>query len=81
MTLSELCRMADAREESEWNQTALIAAILENSNRDPEKRKRPFSPSDFNPYAKPVEIKKLTPSQSRSLISSILKGNHSGRES
>lgn len=35
----------------DWNQTALIAAILINANRDPKRQRRPIEPSQLNPYA------------------------------
>lgn len=41
--------MAEARQSDEWNRTALLAAILANTNRDPKKRPRPYEIQDFHP--------------------------------
>ena len=39
----------------EWNQTALIATILANANRDSSKQKEPFKFTDFHPMGKEIE--------------------------
>jgi len=44
--------MARCRQQAEWERTALLAAIGANPFRDTKKRKRPFAPNDFNPFAK-----------------------------
>jgi len=41
--------MAEAKQSDEWNQTALLAAILANANRDQKKRPRPYEIKDFHP--------------------------------
>ncbi len=43
--------MAKGRQKAEWERTALLAAIGANPYRDPKKRKKPFEPADFNPFA------------------------------
>jgi hypothetical protein len=43
--------MAKGRQRAEWERTALLAAIGANPYRDPKKRKRPFAPWEFNPFA------------------------------
>lgn len=43
--------MARYRQRSEWERTALLAAIGANPFRDTKKQKRPFAPNDFNPFA------------------------------
>ncbi|MEW4451290.1 hypothetical protein AB1L30_01265 [Bremerella sp. JC817] len=42
--------MSNQRGKHEWQQTALLASILINANRDPKKSKRPIEPSQLNPY-------------------------------
>jgi len=49
-TLRELVWMSHQRGKHEWQQTALLASILINANRDPKKQRRPVEPSDLNPY-------------------------------
>ena len=44
--------MAKGRQRAEWERASLLAAIGANPYRDPKKRKRPFTPEDFNPFAK-----------------------------
>jgi hypothetical protein len=43
--------MAKGRERTEWDQTSLLAAIMANANRDPEKQSKAYTPLDFNPFA------------------------------
>ena len=33
----------------EWPRTALLASLIAEANRDPEKRAEPFTPEDFMP--------------------------------
>ena len=42
--------MVEGRNSEAWNHTSVIMALIANVNRDPKKR-RPFKPKDFNPYA------------------------------
>lgn len=42
--------MAEGRSKDAWSRTAAILSMLANANRDPQKRRQPFRPSDFNPY-------------------------------
>lgn len=49
-TLREIVWMSNQRGKHEWQQTALLASILINANRDP--KKRPISPDEINPYVK-----------------------------
>ena len=43
--------MAKGRQRAEWERTSLLAAIGANPYRDCKKRKRPFEPWEFNPFA------------------------------
>ncbi len=42
--------MAKGRATLEWDQTALLWSQAANFNRDPEKQRQPFLPSDVHPY-------------------------------
>lgn len=42
--------MSHQRGRHEWQQTALLASILINVNRDPDKQRRPIEPDQLNPY-------------------------------
>ena len=42
--------MAEGKGRERWAHTALVCCILANAFRDPKKR-RPYKPDDFNPYA------------------------------
>lgn len=42
--------MAEARQASEWRRVAAMMALFANANRDP--KRKPFSPDDFDPYAR-----------------------------
>lgn len=43
--------MAQGRQRAQWERTALLAAIGANPYRDAKKHKRPFAPSEFNPFS------------------------------
>jgi len=43
--------MAEGLGRERWAHTSLICTLIANANRDPKKR-RPFAPSDFDPYAR-----------------------------
>jgi hypothetical protein len=43
--------MARARLGAEWAQTSAILALLANVHRDPKKKRTPYKPSDFDPFA------------------------------
>lgn len=53
--------MAEGRGRAEWGRAASIMALVANVNRDARKRRKPFTPDDFNPYRerreKPAVIK------------------------
>lgn len=49
-TLRQLCVMATAKQESDWNRTAAMMALEANINRDPNKTP-PFKPEHFHPMA------------------------------
>ena len=59
-TLRELVIMADARGQSEWEQTASLMALIVNLVRDPKKSK-PANPEIFNPYSPRVQKKTKAP--------------------
>lgn len=42
--------MAEGRSHAEWGRTSSLMALVANVNRDPKKRRRPFTPSEFNPH-------------------------------
>ena len=44
--------MAKARQQDQWERTALLTAIVRNSYPLGDKRKKPFQPWEFNPFAK-----------------------------
>ena len=35
-----------------WDQTSLLAMLLANANRDPKKKRKPYTTADFDPYEK-----------------------------
>ncbi|MBI1373355.1 MAG: hypothetical protein GC159_11545 [Phycisphaera sp.] len=41
--------MAEGLGRERWAHTSLICTLIANAHRDPKKR-RPFTPDDFNPY-------------------------------
>lgn len=45
--------MADARLRADWAHTSNLLCLLANINRNPQRRSRPFQPSDFDPFAGP----------------------------
>lgn len=45
--------MAEGRSRAEWGHTSSVLALLANCHRDPKRRRKPFTPSDFNPYTQP----------------------------
>ncbi|MHC2067632.1 hypothetical protein ACYFX5_09185 [Bremerella sp. T1] len=42
--------MSHQRGKHEWHQTALLASILINANRDSKKQRQPIDPAQLNPY-------------------------------
>lgn len=59
--------MARARGQAEWSRTASVMWVLAEINRDPKRRRQPWTPDDFNPYSeaprrKPaaVSVERLT---------------------
>ena len=52
--------MAEARARAAWARTSAVLALIANVNRDPKKR-RPFTPADFDPYATQDRRKQATP--------------------
>ena len=51
-TLRELMWMWEGRSEHQWDQTALLACLIANANRNPKKRRRPFAVEEFNPHTR-----------------------------
>lgn len=49
-TLRELFVMAEGKCKEAWGRTSTLLALLANVNRDPKKRSKEFTPSEFNPY-------------------------------
>jgi hypothetical protein len=46
-----LVLMAEAKRQHDWNVASTIMALMAEMNRDRKKRRKPFRPDDFNPYA------------------------------
>jgi hypothetical protein len=46
-TLRELVWAYRGKEFAEWERLSALLCLLANVNRDPKKRRRPFSPHDF----------------------------------
>jgi hypothetical protein len=44
--------ISDGRRHHDWGQTSSLIAAIYEVNRDPKRRRKPFSPSDFNPLLK-----------------------------
>lgn len=42
--------MSRGKQEDQWNHTALLAAMIANSVRDPKKKRKPYQPEDFLPF-------------------------------
>lgn len=51
-TLRQLLLMSRAKAREAWSHTAAVMALIANCNRDPKKRRQPWSPDDFHPLAK-----------------------------
>ena len=51
--------MAEAKRQHDWNVASTIMALMAEMNRDRKRRRKPFKPDDFNPYAeqRPVVAK------------------------
>ncbi len=51
--------MAEAKRQHDWNVASTIMALMAEMNRDRKRRRKPFKPDDFNPYAdkKPIVAK------------------------
>ncbi len=54
--------MAEAKRQHDWNVASTIMALMAGMNRDRKRRRKPFKPDDFNPYAE----------QKRSLLAELL---------
>ncbi len=61
--------MAEAKRQHDWNVASAIMALMAEMNRDRKKRRKPFKPDDFNPYAQthPV-VAKATVEQVAALL-------------
>lgn len=61
-TIRQLVWMSEGAQQERWSRTSAEMALLANTVRDPKKTK-PFTPSDFDPFAKERETgekRKLT---------------------
>ena len=63
--------MSDGHSCQAWNHTAELLCLLANCNRDPKKKRHPWHPFDFHPYAKRYGWRKPAPPKTKDL--SILK--------
>ena len=52
--------MAEGRGRETWAHTSLICCLLANASRDPKKRRRPYTPADFDPYARKLRRPRRT---------------------
>lgn len=69
MTLRQLVLMAEAKRQHDWNVASTIMALMAEMNRDRKRRRKPFKPDDFNPYAEMRAIvAKGTVEQAASLL-------------
>jgi hypothetical protein len=61
--------MAEAKREHDWNVASTIMALLAEMNRDRKRRRKPYRPDDFNPYAdqKPI-VAKATVEQAANML-------------
>lgn len=50
-----------------WSHTGQILCLLANIHRDPQKRRQPFEPDEWNPYAERKAPTKLTPEQEQQI--------------
>jgi hypothetical protein len=48
--------MAEAKRQHDWNVASTIMALMAEMNRDRKRRRKPFKPDDFNPYAEQKPI-------------------------
>ena len=48
--------MAETKRQHDWNVASTIMALMAEMNRDRKKRRKPFKPDDFNPYAEQKSI-------------------------
>ncbi len=56
LTLRQLVLMAEAKRQHDWNVASTIMALMAEMNRDRKRRRKPFKPDDFNPYAEQKPI-------------------------
>lgn len=61
--------MVEAKRQHDWNVASMIMALMAEMNRDRNRRRKPFKPDDFNPYAdrKPI-VAKGTVEQAASML-------------
>jgi hypothetical protein len=43
--------MAEGRSRADWGLCSSVLAMIANVNRDAKKRRKPFAPSEFNPFS------------------------------
>ncbi len=69
--------MAEAKRQHDWNVASTIMALMAEMNRDRKRRRKPFKPDDFNPYAeqKPI-VARGTVEQAASMLG-VLHEKHS----
>ncbi len=61
--------MAEAKRQHDWNVASTIMALMAEMNRDRKRRRKPFRPDDFNPYAEQrAVIAKGTVEQAASML-------------
>lgn len=53
--------MAEAKRQHDWGQTSSVIAAVYEVHRDRKRRRRPFSPSEFNPLLQTsCEVRPIT---------------------
>lgn len=62
--------MAEGRGKAAWAHTSALLAMLANAHRDPKKRKA-FTPADFNPYSARDRAKPVTKTKDLSILKTI----------
>jgi hypothetical protein len=63
-------QMTDGRCRTEWQQTALLACLIANPNRDTKAHPKPFTVDEFNPYV--VKKKEVLPAMKPSQVASMM---------
>lgn len=66
--------MATARMRAAWDQTALLAMLIAEPNRNEEARPQPYTPATFHPYMDEAESEAQRPHDVMAYDPAILEG-------